>query len=104
MQVLPSIPLTAKLVNGVWEIDWQVSTTVAVVLTKIIITGPIGSTCSVYLDTTLIDVTLRGDLNSNELLQPLVVMQGQTLKLVWSLGSGNPATATLMMQTYKDYR
>ena len=105
MQLLPPVPLTAvKNSTGLWEIDWQVTTTVAVVLTKITITGPIGSTLNVYIDTTLIDATLRGDLNSNELIQPHVLFQGQMLRLIWSLGTGSAATATLMMQTYKDYR
>lgn len=103
-QLLAPVPLVATLVSGVWEIDYQIPWTNPVILTKIVITGPLGSTCKVYIDNTLVDITLRGDLNSNELVQPHVVMQGQTIKLIWSLGNGSPATATLMMQSYKVYR
>lgn len=104
-QLLPLVPLTAYLnANNQWQIDYQIARTDPVILVKIIITGPIGSTCNVYIDNTLIDVTLRGDLNSNELLQPHIIWQGQTFSLIWSSGNGSPATATLMLQSYKEYR
>lgn len=99
-----TVPLQASLINGVWEIDWTASTSVDVIITKIVITGPLGSRIYVYIDNTMIDVALRGDVNSNELLNPHVLKAGQTLRLVWTLGTGSPATATLMMRTYKEYR
>lgn len=102
--LLPNVSLVAvKNSAGNWEIDYSPNRSVAIVLTKIVITGPLGSTLSIYLDNVLIDVTLRGDINSNELLLPHVIHAGQTLKLLWSLGNGSPATATLMMKSFQEY-
>lgn len=80
--------------NGTWQIDFTPNYA-AVIVTRIIIMGPVGSSLNVYIGTTLVDATLRGDINSNELLQPVSIAAGNTLSLVWSLGTGNPATATI---------
>lgn len=97
---LPVQSLTAvKNSSGNWEIDYQRNGGDATVINRITITGPIGSTLNIYVDNTLIDATLRGDLNSNELLIPHVLHAGQVLRLVWSLGTGNPATATIFSST-----
>lgn len=97
---LPVQSLTGKLNSaGNWEIDYQGQGGDAIVINRITITGPIGSTLNLYVDNTLIDATLRGDLNSNELLIPHILYSGQMLRLVWSLGNGNPSTATIFSST-----
>lgn len=103
--LLAPLSLTASLNSaGTWEIDYQVTNTVAIVLTKMVIKGPVGSRMDFYIDNVLHDTTLRGDVNSNELLQPLIVWQGQMITLIWTLGNGTAPTATLFMQTYRNYR
>ena len=97
---LPVQSLTAfKNSNNNWEIDYTPTGGDAVSVNRITITGPVGSTLNLYIDNTLIDATLRGDLNSNELLVPHILRAGQQLRLVWSLGVGNPATATIFTST-----
>ena len=96
MQLAPAILTATKNSNGKWQIDYQIPR-VQVLVSKLIITGPPGSTVNVYRNYTAIDVSARGDLNSNEFLIPLEMNPGETLTLIWSLGTGNPATATIIM-------
>lgn len=96
---LPIQTLTAtKNSSGNWEIDYQIIRDTTMI-TKIIIAGPVGSSINIYRNQTLVDTSLRGDQNANELLVPLVLYSGEMLRLVWTLGTGNAATATIMSQT-----
>lgn len=100
MQLPTEIKTAVLNSNGTWEIDYQ-NFRQQVMITKIIITGPLGSGISIYNNNTLVDTSLRGDQNANELLVPLVMQPGDILRLIWTLGIGNPATATIMLQTLR---
>lgn len=66
---------------------------------RITITGPVGSTLNVYVDNTFVDTTPRGDINSAEYINPIILQRGQQLRLVWSVGTGTPTPqATLYVE------
>jgi hypothetical protein len=59
------------------------------------ITGPAGSSLQIYVDTTFLDTTPRGDLNSWDPAQPLPVIPGQSLYFYWDASTGSIPNVTL---------
>jgi hypothetical protein len=51
--------------------------------------GPAGSTVEVWVDQSFYETTPRGDINSWDPKQPLLMRGGQTLRFFWSMG-GTP--------------
>lgn len=98
MKLADQVLTATKNSAGNWQIDYYI-TRQRVMITKIIIQGPLGSGISIYNNNTLVDTSLRGDQNANELLVPLTMNPGDNLSLRWTLGIGNAATATIMSQT-----
>lgn len=65
------------------------------VLEWITIIGPASSTCSVYLDTTFLDTTARGDFNRADYYNGIPVARGRQIILVWNTGTGTQPTVSL---------
>lgn len=80
---------TASLQNGVWEIDFPSSNSDRV-LQWIALLGPAGSSVKVFLNTVFIDTTPRGDFNRADYYKGMPIARGQTLRLVWNIGTGSP--------------
>lgn len=86
-QVNPSVPVPAILANGV-----LVATLPAVFynrkLTRLTINGPIGTRADVYrdliADSSRLDSTARGQSNTAEYTNPIPVLQGSQILVVWS--------------------
>lgn len=89
---------TGQLINGVWEIDFPLSNNDREVV-AITIKGPTNSSCDIYMDTTFIDTTARGDFNRAEYLTGLPMARGRILRLIWSTGAGTAPVATLFCRS-----
>lgn len=60
----------------------------------IALTGPAGSELRVYIDNSFYEVTERGDLNSYDPSNPLLLRGGQTLAFHWNTGTGTAPFVT----------
>lgn len=71
-------------------------------LTRLTISGPAGSTCKIYLgaiaDSNLVDQTSRGQSNTAEYTNPITILPGTSVYVVWPGQAGNAASATFYMQ------
>lgn len=67
---------------------------------KIVIHGAAGSTFDVYVDIAQWDTSVRGDINSWDPVQPLVMSPGQYLYFYWSYSTINtsPPEATIWLR------
>lgn len=79
----------AVVINGVYEIDFPMSNSDRV-LQWIALLGPPGSTVQVFLNTVFIDTTPRGDFNRADYFKGMPIARGQTLRIVWNVGTGSP--------------
>lgn len=86
---LPIETQTAIVINGAYEIDFALKN-VDRVLQFIALTGPAGSTISVFVDTVFMDTTPHGDFNRADYYQGIPIARGRQLRLVWSVGIGAP--------------
>jgi len=59
------------------------------------VSGPPSSKFQVWIDSTFYDHVERGDINSWDPAQPMLVMPGHTLFYYWNTGSGSPPTVTI---------
>lgn len=80
-----------KYVPGAWsatfaESDFRINNRFEI--KHMSIQGPAGSSLLLYVDTTFIDTTPRGDLNSWDPAQPLPMMPGQSLIFYWNVATG----------------
>lgn len=82
--------------NGDWEIDFPTYNTNRQ-LQWIALSGPPGSSVSVFLNTIFIDTTPRGDLNRADYYSGIPIAHGQQLRLVWNVGTGSAPTASIGM-------
>lgn len=80
--------------DGNWEIDFPEFKTDRVIQ-WLAITGPPGSSLSVYFNTIFVDATPRGDINRADYFTGMVLARGQQLRLVWNVGSGSAGTASM---------
>lgn len=94
----PIDTVTGVLVNGIWQVtsgpfndnrqlEW------------ISLIGPANSTCNVYLDTTFLDTTARGDFNRADYPNGNPVARGRQVILTWNTGNG---TAPVVSLGYSD--
>lgn len=60
--------------------------------------GPPSSQFQVYLDTTFYDNVVRGDVNSWDPSQPMLVRPGTSIYLYYNTGAGNAPRATLFFR------
>lgn len=64
----------------------------------IIITGPIGSSFTIFIGPNQYDNVQRGDNNSWDPHQPMKLQQGQTVYFYWNTGAGAAPTVTMWFQ------
>lgn len=67
---------------------------------KIVISGAPGSTFNVFVDINQWDTSVRGDINSWDPNQPLLVSPGQSLYFYWSdpITDGTPPEVTIWLR------
>lgn len=65
----------------------------------IAISGPVGSSFQVYVDTTFYDYVARGDINSWDPSQPMVVYPGQTVSFYWNTAAGSAPQVSMHCST-----
>lgn len=83
-----------KQIGGVWEIDFASSNRDRV-LVWISLRGPTLSTVDVYLDTTFLDTTVRGDFNRADYFSGIPIAKGRILRLIWNVGTGSAPKASI---------
>lgn len=88
----PTDTEVAAVVNGFYEIDFDEYRTDRVIQ-WISLTGPTGSTVSVFINTIFVDTTARGDFNRADYYSGMPLARGQQLRLIWSVGTGLPIPA-----------
>lgn len=90
----PIDTVQATVVNGVW-----VATSGPFIENRVLewisLVGPANSTCSVYLDTTFIDTTARGDFNRADYPAGNPVSRGRQVILTWNVGTGTQPVVSL---------
>lgn len=90
----PTESAKAKILNGVWEIDFPQFRTDRV-LQWISLQGPNTTTVKVYVDTIFMDITPRGDANRADYYVGIPIARGQVLRLLWNVGTGTAPTASI---------
>lgn len=80
---------SATVQNTVYEIDFGPYNTDRL-LNWITLKGPAGSNVQVYIDTVFMDITFHGDFNRADYYKGIPIARGRQLRLVWSVGTGNP--------------
>lgn len=72
-------------------LGWQVESEIY----HIAISGPVGSSFQVWLDTQFYDYVARGDINSWDPSQPMAITPGQTLFFYWNTNVGPAPRVTV---------
>jgi hypothetical protein len=94
----PTQTKQAQVIAGFYEIDFD-ALKVDSVIQSIALTGPAGSTVSVYIENTFVDTTPRGDFNRADYYAGIPVPRGLRVRLVWSVGSGAPVPSASITAT-----
>lgn len=90
----PIATIQAQLQNGIW-VATDGPYTENRQLQFISLIGPASSTCNVYLDTTFMDTTARGDFNRADYFSGIPVARGRQVILQWNVGTGTRPTVSL---------
>lgn len=99
---LPPDIVQASKQNGVWTVNFAISSRSRVITLFSYYGGPAGGTVSVQLGTTVLMVLTRSDASGWEFTNPLPLPSGQQLALVWNTGAGGAgpiATLYTMLET-----
>jgi hypothetical protein len=93
--------------NGLWRVvfDQRVLAiaTNAIEVYHISLTGPAGSTLQMFIDRTFYDTTPRGDLNSYDPTNPLILRGGQELNFFWNSSATPVPSVTIWIRTASVY-
>lgn len=92
----PNNPVTA----GAWTITFSRSQTPRIhfEVWHAAIKGPANSTFQVFLDDTFFDNVVRGDINSFDPAQPMIVGPDTDILFHWSVATGTAPTGTLFFR------
>jgi hypothetical protein len=76
--------------------DWGVAGGATFEVYHISILGPAGSTFQVFIDNVFYDNVARGDINSWDPNQPMLLSNGNYLWFYWNVGTGTPVPAVTL--------
>jgi len=85
---LPPDIVQATKQNGMWTVNFPVSSRSRVITLFSYYAGPAGGNVSVQLGTTVLMVLTRSDASGWEFTTPLPLPSGQQLSLAWNTGAG----------------
>lgn len=85
---LPPDTIQATKQNGVWTVNFALSSRTRLITLFSYYAGPVGGTVSVQLGTTVLMVLDRSDMSGWEFINPIPLPAGQQFSLVWSAGTG----------------
>ncbi|MGA5128789.1 hypothetical protein ACPCTO_03180 [Streptomyces olivoreticuli] len=85
---LPPDTVQASKQNGVWVVNFGISSRSRIITLFSYYAGPVGGTVAAQLGTTVLMVLTRSDTSGWEFVNPLPLPAGQQLALVWNSGVG----------------
>lgn len=98
MAWLPIDTESGSVSNGLYQVTFGPYNTPRILM-WISLIGPASSTVNVYLDTTFVDTTARGDFNRADYYSGIPIAQGRVLYLYWNVGTGTLPMASIGMTT-----